>query len=416
MKIPPRITISNGMRILCVLALLVSPVLSLFIQKNAYADVPIGARKLTLEKGATDGGSKPGGSVKHLFTFALADTTNNLGSIKFQYCTTAAAVPGGIGCVAPTGMNIVSTPTIVSQTGATGFTTAAASNQEDSPGGTPPNNVIIISRASATSISAGSVSYDISGITNPTTVGTFFVRITTYTSTNGTGADLEYGTVAASTTNQIVVKGTMPESLVFCTGITISTTGGVPDCTTSSGTEADFDVLFSPQDTAVTTSQMAASTNAGKGYVITVNGATLTNGTSDTITPMSFASSVHNTSQFGMNLVKNTTTKTHQTSGTCPDGTTTATVPAPCVLGLDVAPVGGFTATYNGRPVGNYATADKFTFGDGDTIADSNFLAGANPIATDAQIYTIGYIVNVSGAQPAGSYASTLTYICTASF
>jgi hypothetical protein len=418
MKIPPRITLSNGTRILCVLALLLSPILAAFNHKDAYAFASIGNRKLTLEKGTTDGGSKPGGTVKHLFSFTLTDNgtlTHTLGSIRFQYCTTAAAVASGIGCISPTGIDTTSA-TISAQTGASGFTSITPSNLDDSSSGV--KNVVTIGRTTSTALASNptNVTYELSGVVNPSTVGTFFVRINTYNSTNGTGTALEGGTVAASTANQILVAGTMPESLVFCTGITISTTGGVPDCTTSSGTEADFDILFSPQDTAITTSQMAASTNAGQGYVITVNGVTLTNGSGNTILAMSNASPVHNTSQFGMNLVKNTTTKTHQTSGTCPDGTTTATLIAPCVLGLNAAPAGGFTASYNGRPVGNYAIADKFTFNDGDTIADSNFLAGANPIATDAQIYTIGYIVNVSGSQPAGLYTSTLTYICTASF
>ena len=32
------------------------------------------------------------------------------------------------------------------------------------------------------------------------------------------------------------------------------------------------------------------------------------------------------------------------------------------------------------------------------------------------QIFTVAYMANVSGSQPAGTYATTLTYVCTATF
>lgn len=60
-------------------------------------------RSLTLVAGGVDGGSKPGGIVNHRFTFTLP-SGGSVGSIKFEYCTTAADV-GAFTCVAPTGMN-----------------------------------------------------------------------------------------------------------------------------------------------------------------------------------------------------------------------------------------------------------------------------------------------------------------------
>jgi hypothetical protein len=66
----------------------------------------------------------------------------------------------------------------------------------------------------------------------------------------------------------------------------------------------------------------------------------------------------------------------------------------------------------NGEALTNFNTASSFAFNAGapNTVADSN--AGA----TDSQIYTASYIVNVPGSQPAGTYVSTLTYICTPTF
>jgi hypothetical protein len=62
---------------------------SAFLTSNASA-TQITSRSLTLEQGAGgDGGSKPSGTVKHKFDFTIPSSTT-LGSIKFQYCTTAS--------------------------------------------------------------------------------------------------------------------------------------------------------------------------------------------------------------------------------------------------------------------------------------------------------------------------------------
>ena len=125
----------------------------------------------------------------------------------------------------------------------------------------------------------------------PDTNKTFFVRITTYATNNATGSANDLGTVAASTAEPIILSGVMPESLVFCTGATVSTTSGVPDClTATSQVSSVLTSSFHRQTPAAATSQMAASTNAGFGYTITVNGPTLTSG-SNTIAGMAAAGS-----------------------------------------------------------------------------------------------------------------------------
>ena len=48
-------------------------------------------RSMTLVAGATDGGSKPGGVVNHKFDFTLPGGSN-VGSIKFEYCTTEMCI------------------------------------------------------------------------------------------------------------------------------------------------------------------------------------------------------------------------------------------------------------------------------------------------------------------------------------
>src|SRR6185437_3698434 len=101
--------------------------------------------------------------------------------------------------------------------------------------------------------------------------------------------------------------------------------------------------------------------------------------------------SLQGISQFGLNLKDNTTASSNPAVGT------------------EVAPASN-GANYNGEASTNYDTVDSFKYGDGNQVADSNSLG------TDAQIFTVSYIVNVPGSQPAGTYSTTLTYICTPTF
>jgi hypothetical protein len=348
-------------------------------------------RSLTLEAGASDGGSKPSGVVKHFFQFTLP-TTGNVGSIKFQYCTLAAGT-----CNTPAGLSTTSA-TLSAQTGATSFTIVNTTN------GAP-----YITRSAASITGPQAVSYELSSVTNPNGNDcyggtpppslncTFYVRISSYASTDTTGSATDTGSVTASIAQPITLTGTMPESLVFCTGGSVSTTASVPDCGTATSGAISFNQLFSPTDTATATSQMAASTNAGSGYIITVNGVTLTSG-SNTVPALTTNANgdlgVRGVGQFGTNLKANTTTTSN---------------PA---IGTEVAPAANGT-NYRGQATTGYNTVDRFRFVCGETIANS---ANGGAGGTDAQIFTNAYIVNVPGSQPAGTYTTTLTYICTPTF
>ncbi len=349
-----------------------------FVPLQTASAAQITVRSLTLQAGAGgDGGSKPGGSVNHLFTFTLP-TAGTVGSVLFEYCTTTAGT-----CTTPTGLDTTGAA-IADQTGATGFTLNNSTN------GAP-----YITRTAASISADTDVTYELSSVTNPTTPNeTFFVRITSYTGTDGSTGPVDRGVVAASTASQIVISGVMPESLIFCTGGTVSTTLDVPDCTTATSGLVEFDQLFSPSDTATASSQMAASTNAGFGYNITVNGTTLTSG-ANSIAAMTTPGPIsRGTAQFGINLVENTA----------------ATSTVPVGANVNAAPDG---VDLKGQPAADYDTPDEFKFVSGDVVADSAN-GGAGP--TNAQIFTVSYIVNVPGNQSAGTYTTTLSYICTANF
>lgn len=356
--------------------------LGMFVSMFSFKSVSaaqITSRSLTLQAGVTDGGSMPSGVVNHFYAFTVPNVGDpNIGSIEFLYCTLAAGT-----CTTPSGLDTTAA-TMGTQSGATGFTLVNTTN------GAP-----YITRTAASVVAGTSLTYQLLAVTNPSTTNqTFFVRISTFGSTNATGSPIDTGTVAASTASQIFLTGTMPESLVFCTGATISTTAGVPDCATATSGAISFNQLFSPTDTATATSQMAASTNAGVGYIITINGPTLTSG-SNTVSAMNASvAGVRGTSQFGLNLKANTTT---------------TSTPA---IGTEVAPAANGT-NYRGQAVVGYAAVDTFKFTTADSVANS---ANGGAGGTDAQIFTVSYIVNVPGSQPAGTYTTTLTYICTPTF
>ena len=353
--------------------MVLSPLMVVFNVHQANA-AQITARSLTLVATGTDGGSKPSGVVGHQFNFSIPSGTS-IGSIKFEYCTTASVAT----CVMPTGLSTTSATLGTVSGWATGTTLTATTN------GSP-----YISKTAASG--SGAVSVRLNAVTNPSAVNTtFFVRITSYVATNATGSAIDTGSVAASTAEPIVLTGTMPESLIFCTGATVTV-----NCASATAGAVTFNQLFSPTDTATATSQMAASTNAAAGYAITVNGATLTSG-GNTIPAMgTSAAGVRGTGQFGMNLKLNTVT--------------TSTV----AVGAEVAPAAdGVNLKGQSHVVNGYGTVDFFKFVTGQVVAESTN-GGAGP--TNSQVYTTSYIVNVAGNQASGTYTTTLTYICTATY
>lgn len=435
----PQISFAIASRVLVAMLLMATPLVTTFQTANA---AQLTTRSLTLVADTVGGSAPygaPGNLVKHHFTFSSPAVGTDLGSMRFQYCTTAANSAASPTCVAPAGLDVTAV-TLDSSSGATGWTTTT----DDAP------NNFWIGRTAAALVDNDPngtntiITANFSGIVPPSATNTtFYVRITTYQGNDGATTPVDSGVVAASTATPIVVSGTMPESLVFCTGRTVpviaSTT--VPDCANATAGTIGFDKLFSPTDTAAATSQMAASTNATYGYVVTVNGNTLMSGT-NAITGMVGAAgapvaSTRGTAQFGMNLVANTTTVASGFGANALDRTVdpnscqTTPANAGCAAWLAtdnyadpavISPLSTGTA-YRGQPLTGYRTVDQFRFQTGDSVAnsleddgDAATIGSSAQGGTDGQIYTVSYIANVPGNLPAGTYTTTLTYICTPTF
>jgi hypothetical protein len=178
-----------------------------------------------------------------------------------------------------------------------------------------------------------------------------------------------------STAQPVQLTGVTPEILVFCVGTSIGA-----DCTSVAGSTIDFGD-FSPVLTRSGTSVMQAQTNAANGYNVTINGTTMASGVNTIPALAAQTASTIGTSQFGMNLRANAT-------------------PA---VGAD--PTGAGSGTFSGT----YGTANTYRFGTGESVAQA-------AVPTNANTFTSSYIVNIGGAQAAGVYTATMTYICTASF
>lgn len=187
------------------------------------------------------------------YTFAFEpSTTSTIQSMFFQSCTTAVGA-----CTAPTGINMQSGSVSLTGGGFAGTVSALGQNTTDS---TPACNLttnLCANWTDATNQTAGSsLQVFVTGVTNQaasTCSGnancTFFVRMITY-SDNAYTTQVDYGTVASSTSQTYTVNATVEEQLSFCVGsvngasATVETvTYAVPTCSTLSGTSLSLGTL-----------------------------------------------------------------------------------------------------------------------------------------------------------------------------
>lgn len=323
------------------------------IYSQVVIAAPLTTRSITL------GSSAASASTTHKYDFTVA-TTGNVGSIIFEYCTTASG-----SCTGPTGLDVDSV-TLDAQTGATGFVVDATETT---------TNKIVIDRTPASVSASAVLSYTFGSAVNSSTANeTFFVRVSTTDAADGGGSTVDTGVVAGSTAAQPVVTIAVNETLTFCiyTGANCAAGGTAVSLGTAS-----------PSSASSGTNKMDASTNASGGYAITVNGATLTSGanTITAITAGSGATSSPGSEQFGLNLRDNTSPNV----GTDPSGDS------------------GFSYGTG------YGTIDSFKFVSGNTVTSTS-------APTLNTTYTAAYIANISATTEPGTYQTTLTYICTATF
>lgn len=339
-----------------VLALSILPVLNI-AQVSA---APITGRSVVLSSSAGDAT----GVTYTLSSAALPTTGTPIKSFEVKFCSSLTGT-----CTTPTGFTSASS-TLASQPSGLGATTGWTVNTST------PGSLRIVNATNVTD-PTGAVSIVWNLVHNPTASNTAFYGVVTSYSDAGWTNALDSGSIALSTAGQIQVGLTVSETLTFCTGTSI--TG--QNCATAAGSVVNLGA-GSTTVPATGTSILSASTNGSTGYSVTVNGSTLTSG-ANTITAMTAggASSV-GSKQFGLNLASANNTPT---------------------VGAAVSGSGVGTAA------ANYGTNNNFRFNSGDIIASA-----AGP--SNANTFTVGYIANIDGVTPAGSYNTILTYTATANF
>jgi hypothetical protein len=304
-------------------------------------------------------------SATSSYTLSMQYTTQtSIGSLTLQFCLDPIPYDP---CVPPAGLNVANA-TLESQTGEVGYTITQRSSNE-----------LVLSRTPTVVVGGGQQStYVFSGITNPSeTTDSYAARLDDYASTDGSGTDVDLGSVETEVTSPVELETQVPPMLIFCAAEQVS-----DDCkTTNEDNYTDLGTLSST-NTLYTQSQMAAGTNASLGYTITANGSSMEAGTS-VIDPLpSPTSSQTGTNQFGINLVANT----NPNIGADPD-------------------LAGDTA----QPYPEYAQPNKFMYQDGGVVAEA-------PDVSLIQKFTISYILNSSPNLAAGVYNTTITYICSGRF
>lgn len=380
---------------------------------KASAAGQITSRKLTISSSANgginvgnpgEGGN--GARAKYTFSFVIP-TTNNIGSVLFQICTTP--LPGTT-CTSPTGFTAANV-TAVTTTGtgfSSGFTVNTSAVLTGSPyncTGTSPGrtNCIAISRtaASVTSGTTVTAEFGASGsnyITNPTTDNqAFFVRMTTYAD-NAFTTVVDQGSVANSTAQQIDITAKVQETLNFSVGSTVTPPGS--SCTAFSDTGAlalgdPTEGTLSFQQAYDAHSYFRLSTNANGGTIVFYSGDTLKSGSNSIAaagttqpTPSTAVASAVGSPQFGLAIDSSDT----QTGNGHSFTSLTATAPYAA---------GNGTITNGGTAL--------FAFAPSSVTTPVQIASASGTVTCDTG--SVRYLGNISTTTPPGIYTTAITYL-----
>lgn len=323
----------------------------------------ITSRKVTL------GSSAASASTTYALSTAALPSATVVKSVELIACTTASGA-----CTTPTGFSASSSTLSGTPTGLgtnAGFTVNAAT----------AGNLRIVNAANAVAPS-GVVAVTWASAVNPSTTNTtYFLRMNTYSDAAWT-TGIDSGVIAVSTSSSISVTASVDETLSFCTGTTASSIYAQTSCAGAAGTTVALGTI-TPTTTGSGASEMGIATNAGSGYAITYNGATLTSG-ANTITAngATAAASTQGTSQFGINLVSNT------------------------------VPTVGATGTGTGWALSaQYAIVNSYAFVAG---ATTSIITNSAPQAFAT--WKVSHVANVSSVTNPGSYSTSINYVATPTF
>lgn len=321
----------------------------------------------------TEPGATTSWTIKLHYTTPAA-----VGSIDIRFCDDPIPY---MPCVTPAGLDI-SHATLTNQSGETGFTVGSISTMaEDLSGlGNPsdPPNHIVLTRSPAVIAPGIESTYTLSNIVNPTNpTKAFAIRLMSLASTNGTGPQIDVGSVRGQVNSGISIEAQVPPMLIFCLAEQV-----YDNCAgTNNNFYSDMGEL-NPNATLTAQSQMAAGTNASGGFAIMVSGTPPAAGTNVINAPTTPTISQKGINQFGINLVANT---------------------APAVGGDPIGPFANAIASPD------YSVSNHYKYNDGDVVAYS-------PNVSLMRKFTVSYILNSSPDLRPGVYTTTLTFTASGRF
>lgn len=361
-----------------------------------------------------------GAKTKYTFNFNLS-STGNIGSAAIMFCQTPFI---GTTCATPTNMD-VSTVTTMSQggfnAGAFSVDTAyvANANYFAAPNicnGTTPfrQNCILVKRSSAVSETSNTnvtLTFGLGGtgtdyIKNPTTAGTYYARIATFTDTaygSGTPSNtVDEGAVAfAIVGNGIDITSKVQEQLAF----TVSSAASTPTAACNTlGANAGLP-LGDSNGVLNTTNQYDARsywrvyTNASNGTAIQYSGDTLKTVGGLSISPAGSTAIVTTagTEKFGLGL------------------DSTDTTPAGAGSGYTLSTLNSF-GQY-GQANGTLGSAGtKFAFETTSITSPVTMVSQTTPGPITCETGAVRYVANVGTTTKPGIYRTSITYIATPTF
>ena len=213
------------------LALLILSVMPAFFSaQTVYAAGEVEPRSITM------GSSVPAATTTYTVNFKTA-TAGLIEGVVVDFCSQSPIINYQCTTTAGTtfaGFSVGSTPAISTPSGLNSGTWTASSKNSG-------RTLTIENSGATTSVAAGTtVSFNITTVTNPNTVGTFYGRILTYSSTtdataytstsDGAGVE-DTGGVALTTANNINVQAIVEEQLSFCVSGTTMTSA--TNCTSA---------------------------------------------------------------------------------------------------------------------------------------------------------------------------------------
>ena len=341
------------------------------------------------QSGTSFTGIGSGTAVKYTVKFT---TSGAMQSFVLDFCSNSSLINDS--CTAPTGFTAASATLTANGTWSLGTATATH-----------------VPLTNTSSQAAGSFTFELNAITNPSTLGTFYARVTTYANaTYGTYASaasagnyVDYGGFAMSTVNTITVTARVMEQLSLCTsgGVAVTnannltTAGSCGSATTPAitlGSSPNYVLGYTGATPSSANIYTQLSTNASNGYALylraantgcaNAGGLSRDGGTTCEIPPISSGSATaatfaNNTAAFGAFVSAGT-------AATGGSGTNTAVSRWSGTGSTYVMD----TATANDNVVGTYGSKVAESTGQANSVNNTiTFAAVASP-TTPAGIYS----------------------------